>query len=211
MQRRESVAAKQDKGRGVLFVISGPSGSGKTTLLTRLIKAKGLSGRLVKSVSLTTRPKRTGERHNRDYIYATRKRFLALRKAKKLLEWTRYLGYYYATPKRFVERNLKHGRHILLCLDVRGASSIRRLYPLDTVTVFVVPPSLKELKHRITKRCTKTDASELAERLRLAKKELSCRDQYDYYVMNNDLTEAIDRLAQIIRKELRSRDRQRTE
>ena len=102
---------------GLLFVVSGPSGSGKTSLAHSLLAGARLKGKVIKSVSLTTRKKRTGEREGKDYFFASEAEFKRLLKAKKILEWTRYLGYYYGTPKSFIDRQLKKGKNILLCLD----------------------------------------------------------------------------------------------
>jgi guanylate kinase len=179
------------KKQGLIFVISGPSGSGKTTLLQNLIRSKILKHKLVKSVSFTTRPKRSGEREGRDYFFISDHEFKQRRKAKKILEWTRYLGYYYATPKDFVERRVQKGRHILLCLDLKGAFRIKRLYSKNTVTIFVMPPSLRTLHDRIKKRCSRTKREEIRQRLWLARKELGACRRYDYCVLNKDLRQAV--------------------
>lgn len=187
-----------------IFVISGPSGSGKTTLLRHLIKDRRLSKRLVKSISLTTRPKRSGERQGKDYFFVSKKQFTRKRKAKKILEWTRYLGYDYATPKDFIDGQLHKSKNVLLCLDLRGALKIKHLYPQNTVAIFVAPPSLKALQDRIKKRCKKTAKEEVQKRLRLAQKELQASRRYDYCLVNRDLSTAIKRLKSIILKEATS-------
>jgi len=192
------VAQRQPKTLGVIFIISGPSGSGKTTLLKRLTRTRGLAHKLVKSVSFTTRPKRTGEQSGRAYRFISKESFQEKLKQKKILEWTRYLGYYYATPKDFVERNLARGKHLLLCLDLRGARRIKKLYPKNTVTIFVLPPSLSVLRDRITMRCLRTRQEEVAQRLRLARQEIAAKDTYDYYVHNSNLAKASESLKRII-------------
>ncbi len=186
---------------GKIFVISGPSGSGKTTLRDRLLRGRNFKGRLVKSVSLTTRPGRSRERDGKDYFFISAGRFRRYLKAKKILEWTRYLGYYYATPRDFVERQLNKSRHIILCLDFRGARQIKRAYPENTVLIFVAPPSLKELRERIKKRCAKTKKEEIQKRIRLARKEVLASRRYDYCLVNKDLPEAVKKLRNIILKE----------
>ena len=190
------------KKKGLVFVISGPSGSGKTTLLKRLLRQGFLKGGLVKSVSLTTRPKRPGERQGRDYFFVSEREFLRLLRQKKILEWTKYLGYYYATPRDFIEGNFKQGKNILLCLDLRGARKIRRAYPKNSVTIFITPPSLADLRQRIAKRSRKTSPEELRQRLRLARGELLAKRRYDYHLLNKDLALATDKLKKIIIKEL---------
>jgi len=185
-----------------MFVISGPSGSGKTTLLKKLLEKGFLKRQLVKSVSLTTRPKRPGERVKKDYVFISEREFLALLRAKKILEWTKYLGYYYGTPKDFIEDNLRKGSNLLLCLDLRGALKIKRLYPNNTATIFIAPPSLGALKQRIIKRSDKINQEELQQRLGLARGELLAKGRYDYYLLNKDLSVATEKLKKIIIQEL---------
>ncbi|MBI4972958.1 MAG: guanylate kinase [Candidatus Omnitrophica bacterium] len=188
--------------QGLIFVISGPSGSGKTTLLGALLKSPGLKKKLAKSISLTTRPKRSGEREGRDYFFISRSEFRKRRKEKKILEQTRYLGYDYATPKGFVENGLGKGKNILLCLDLRGALRIKRLYPERTITIFVAPPSIETLKGRIQQRCCRTKKLEVHQRLLLAKREISGAQRYDYCLTNTDFAKAIGELKQILLKEI---------
>jgi len=184
--------------QGLIFVISGPSGSGKTTILKRLLKIKVLKNRLVKSISFTTRPKRLGEREGKDYCFISEGEFRRKRRTKKLLEWTRYLGYYYATPKDFLVRQLAKDKHSILCLDRKGTLKIKRLYPKNTVTIFVMPPSLGALRERIEQRSRKTQKQEISRRINLAKKELQASRWYNYYVLNRDLRLAVRELKSII-------------
>lgn len=186
----------------MIFVISGPSGSGKTTLLKGLLKTKELKNRLVKSVSYTTRPKRPTEIVGRDYFFINEREFQQKRKERNLLEWTRYLGYYYATAKDFIEDKLLKNKYPILNLDFKGTLKIKKLYPKNTITVFVMPPSLKALKVRIEKRSQKTKKSEIARRMNLARKELLNASQYDYCVVNNDLRLTVKKLKDIILSEI---------
>ena len=189
---------QRQKKRGLLFVISGPSGSGKTTLREALLSGTIIRRQIAKSVSLTTRPRRSGERMGRDYFFVSKKEFLQKRRQKQLLEWTRYLGHYYATPKDFLARQLAHGKHIILCLDSRGARSVKRIFPRSAVTIFVMPPDLTVLEARIMKRCSRTRKEEVACRLALARRELVDARHYDYCVLNENLTEAVQILQRII-------------
>jgi guanylate kinase len=191
--------------RGKVFVISGPSGSGKTTLAEEALKAKELRRKLIKSVSYTTRPKRSGEKEGRHYFFITEQGFKQALKAKKILEWTRYLGYHYATPKDFFEGSLRRGKSIILCLDLKGALKIKRAYPQDTVTIFVVPPSLSVLGERIRKRCTKTKREEILKRIRLAEAELLSADKFDYCLLNKNLNKVAKELKAIILEKLKKR------
>ena len=188
---------------GLIFVISGPSGSGKTTLLRHLLKKRVLGNRLCRCVSVTTRPRRTGERNGRDYIFITERDFKSRLKNKKILEWTKYLGYYYATPKDCLEAALAKGRVVGLCLDFRGALKIKKLYPSSTVTIFVLPPSLQVLKNRISRRCSKICAEEVQKRIGLARQELLLAKKYDYSVVNKDFDQAADTLKEIMIKQMR--------
>jgi guanylate kinase len=193
---------KHSKNRGLIFVVSGPSGSGKTTLVKKLLNGRDLKNKLTRSISWTTRPRRSGEQAQRDYFFVSQKRFRQARKAKKLLEWTKYLGYYYATPKDFIVGQLKKGKHIILCLDLKGAAALKRRYPKNTITIFVLPPSQDVLWQRIIKRCHKTKSEEVKERLRLARQEMAAVNRYDYCLVNKDLKQATQTVAEIICKEM---------
>ncbi len=188
--------------KGLIFVISGPSGSGKTTLLARLVKDKGLRQRLVKSISITTRPRRLKEKQGRDYRFLSDKQFAQQRQRKKILEWTRYLGYYYATPRDFVEEKLAEGKSILLSLDLKGASRIKQLYPHQTITIFILPPSLDVLRDRIEKRSPGTKKEETQSRLELAEGEILAAPRYDYCLVNQDLQKTFGQLKEIVLKEI---------
>jgi len=189
---------------GKIFIISGPSGSGKTTLLKRVLLDKSLRYKLAKSVSLTTRPKRSKERQAKDYFFVKPQEFRQLNQAKKILEWTRYLGYYYGTKKDFLEEQLAKGRHVALCLDFKGALKLKKLYPQNALTVFVEPPSINELRKRIKGRCSKTRPEEVERRVKLAVAELKNGRRYDYIVKNKNLARAENRLKEIILKEIES-------
>ena len=194
-------AKKRQNKSGKIFIISGPSGSGKTTLLTRLIQDKKIGKLLVKSRSVTTRPRRLGEKQGKDYFFVSKDEFKHLLKAKKILEWTRYLGYYYGTPKGPVEERLKEGKHLGLCLDLKGARVLKKIYPQNTVTVFVLPPSLSVLKTRIEGRCRETNEKEIAQRLQLAQREILAASRFDYSIMNQNLQVAFKELKKIFLKE----------
>lgn len=192
---------KQGKKQGLIFVISGPSGSGKSTLANNLLGNKTLKEKLARSISFTTRLKRSGEEDKKDYFFISEERFKQELKAKKILEWTKYLGYYYATPRDFIERQLHKARHIILCLDLKGAFAVKKEYPTNTVTIFVMPPSLDTLLDRITSRCNKTKEEEVKQRLALAQQELAACGRYDYCIVNKDLNQATKELKGIILKE----------
>ncbi|MEA3305605.1 MAG: guanylate kinase [Candidatus Omnitrophota bacterium] len=179
--------------KGKLFIISAPSGSGKTTLCGRLIKsARGMA----RSVSMTTRPPRQGEKSGKDYIFVTKKEFEKYIKSNSLLEWVRNFGYYYGTPKDKVLKLLAKGKNVILAIDVKGAMKIKRLRP-ESVLIFIVPPSIAELKKRLKRR--KADSrGEISGRIKIAKRELSYLPRYTYSVVNNDIEEAAGKLKAII-------------
>jgi len=185
----------------MIFILSGPSGSGKTTLRDALLKDRPLHKAFVKSVSLSTRPRRTGEMEGRDYFFVSQREFNRLKKAGKILEWTKYLSYYYGTRKDAVEAALKSNKHLLLCLDFKGMMTVKKLYPGKAVAIFVIPPSIKELHKRIKKRSLGTKEEEVSRRIRLAGLELGKIPQYDYAVRNINLTQAVKRLKGIVLKE----------
>jgi len=187
--------------RGSVFVISGPSGSGKTTLAESLLRSRKLKDKLAKSVSFTTRPRRSGEKNKIHYFFITEAQFKRKLEAKKILEWTRYLGYYYATPKDFVEGRLEKGKHVILCLDLKGARQVKKFYPRDTVTIFINPPSLGALKRRIQGRCSRTKKEEIGRRLRLAREEIRACHKFDHCLVNENLQQAVKELKGIILKE----------
>ncbi len=184
----------------MIFVMSGPSGSGKTTLRDKLLKDREFSRHFVKSVSLTTRKRRSGERDKRDYIFINGPEFKKRLKQKKILEWTKYLGYYYATPRDFVDKQLEKRKNIILCLDLKGSLRIKRLYPGQCVTIFILPPSIKALQRRIEGRCNKTEKEEIRRRLESARQELTEAGRYDYCIVNKNLTQAAKELKGIILK-----------
>ena len=194
--------ASGSQSQGKIFVISGPSGSGKTTLLGKLTQDKEISKLLIKSRSLTTRPKRSQERQGKDYFFVTPAEFKHLLKSKKILEWTRYLGYYYGTPKQFVDAQLKKGKNLGFCLDLKGAEILKKIYPKNTVTIFVIPPSLKTLETRIKARCKYTTKQEIAQRLRLARREIKACSRFDHSVLNKNLQVALGKLKEIIKGEI---------
>ena len=182
------------KKRGKLYVVSGPSGCGKTTLCAKLLK-KELG--LTRSVSVTTRIPRAGEKRNRDYIFNTKEFFLKDVKNKRFLEYAKVFGNYYGTPKKFVLEMLKKNKDILLNIDVQGAAQIKRNFK-EAVLIFILPPSLKVLCKRLQTRSTDTK-KEVEKRLEVAEKELNAVNVYDYIVLNDKLSAATKDIVAIIK------------
>lgn len=183
---------------GKLFIISAPSGCGKTTLCKRLLADKlGI----IHSVSMTTRPPRPGEVDGVDYHFISRKEFKGLIKRGEFLEYEENFGQFYGTPERFIQDNLKKGKSILLNIDVKGATKVRRVYHKNSILIFLLPPSIKALKKRLHSRMTDSKAT-ISARFNLAKKELAYKDRYDYKIVNDRLDNAHRRLKKIIVSEL---------
>jgi guanylate kinase len=181
-----------------LFIVSAPSGSGKTTLCRKLL-GSGLG--LVDSVSMTTRPPRPGEKDGDDYIFVTDAHFRREIKRRGFLEYEENFGYLYGTPKDFIEKNIRKGRSVLLNIDVKGAMKVARAYPAASKLIFILPPSIKELKRRLQMR--KSDSAQvIAKRLAIARKEMSYKKKYDYRIVNDHIPEAYKKLEGIIKTEI---------
>lgn len=186
------------QGRGLIIVISAPSGSGKTTLCNRLIAA---CSNLEHSISATTRSPRRGERDARDYFFISPEEFEARRDRGEFVEWARVLGEYYGTPRSFVEQTISAGKDVILSIDVQGAMQVKKKCP-EAVFIFVLPPSMKALEQRLRKRKT-DEANEISRRLQLAKEEMVQIENYDYVVVNRDLSSSLGELLAIITVEKR--------
>jgi guanylate kinase len=179
--------------KGRLFVISGPSGTGKGTICKELIK----DDKIRLSVSMTTRNPREGEVHGVSYYFATKEEFLQKIEAGGFLEYAEVFGNYYGTPKMEVLELLEKGIDVLLEIDVQGALQIKDVYP-EAVLVFILPPSMEELRARLTGRGTETQ-DVVERRLGEAAKEISYVKHYDYAVINDDLEEAIENVKTVIK------------
>ena len=180
--------------KGLLIVLSGPSGSGKGTVLKELL-AK--NNNLFLSVSATTRSPREGEVHGKHYYFLSKDEFEARIAGDGMLEYASYCGNYYGTPKDAVYEMLNAGKDVILEIEVQGAMQIKERCP-DAVFVFVMPPSMNELKHRLTDRRTE-DAETVVKRMQAAVDEIRASYQYDYIVVNDTVSEAANTLDEIIR------------
>lgn len=181
---------------GIVFILSAPSGAGKTTLTKKLLEA---FPDLTLSVSYTTRGPRAGETPEKDYHFVTEGRFLKMRKENAFAEWAQVHGSLYGTARRPLDRHLKSGRDVLLDIDVQGARKIRRRYP-RAVSIFVLPPSWKELEKRLALRGT--DRKEvIRRRLQNARSEIREIVRYDYFVVNSEIRESFESVISIVRAE----------
>ncbi len=178
---------------GVLYVISGPSGVGKTSIIDGVMKRVN---NVVFSVSCTTRPKRPNEVEGRDYFFLDEETFMRMVERDEFLEWAVVHGYYYGTPRKFVEEQLRKNINVILDIDVQGAMTVMKKFK-DAVFIFVAPPSFDELKKRLLKRGTE-QREDMIKRLEDAKKELEQIPKFQYLIVNVDLQESIDQLTSII-------------
>lgn len=187
---------------GFLLIISAPSGTGKSTVCRRLLERDRT---LRYSVSCTTRAPRPGETDGRHYFFLSEAEFKRKVRHDEFLEWAVVHGTYYGTPRRFIEREIRAGRVVVLAIDVQGAASIRRR-ERDGVTVFLLPPSWESLERRLKAR---RDTRETIERrLGGARAELKRAPEYDYWVVNDSLSEAVRQVECIIAAERRRARRQ---
>ncbi len=179
--------------RGKLFVISAPSGAGKTTLVHRLMeRAPGLGF----SISYTTRTQRPGEVDGRDYFFVDEARFRQLLQAGELLEHAEVFGHHYGTSRRQVEQLLAAGQHVLLEIDWQGARQVRANLP-DSVSMFILPPSLQELERRLRSRGTDSEAV-IARRLGEALDDMRHWPEFDYLIINDEVDRAVAALQEIL-------------
>ena len=167
--------------KGTFFVLSGPSGSGKGTVLQEVLRK---SDRIVYSVSATSRSPRTGEVDGINYYFKSREEFETLIKADAFIEYTETYGNYYGTLKSEVERAKALGKHLILEIEVDGATQIKKQYP-EAVLVMVTPPSVTEQSRRLHSRGRDTEES-IARRLKRAEAELDYLPKYDYLIVNED-------------------------
>ena len=167
--------------KGKLIVVSGPSGAGKSTVVF-----KAINGRedMCFSTSVTSRKPRPGEIDGREHFFIDRERFEKMVESDELLEHAVYVGNYYGTPRKFVEDKLDAGNSVFLDIEVQGARQVKEKKP-DAVMVFLIPPTLDELRKRLEKRGTESEET-ICNRLSRAREEYAEADFYDYIVVNDD-------------------------
>lgn len=190
--------------RGLMFVLSSPSGAGKTTLSRQLLAhEKNIS----MSVSVTTRTKRPGEEHGKDYYFVERTEYDRMVNNNELLEHAEVFGNCYGTPRAYVQEHLKRGEDVLFDIDWQGTKQLRTTAPEDLVSVFILPPSICELERRLYARAQ--DSSEIvARRMAKAVSEISHWDEYDYVIINQNIDTALEKIISILQAERLRRTRQ---
>jgi len=191
--------------KGIIIVISAPSGAGKTTICRELSKKLN---KLSYSISCTTRPMRKGEKNGIDYYFLSDNEFKRTIKSGGFAEWATVHGYLYGTPKNRLNALLNKGFDVIMDIDVQGGLKIKKAYP-EAVLVFVMAPSIKELKKRLISR-NKDGAAVIEKRLRNARKELKSLPRYEYLVINDKLSNAEDEVEAIIRAEHKKIARNKT-
>lgn len=181
--------------KGLLIVVSAPSGCGKGTILSEVLK----DDRFYYSVSATTRSPRLGEVNGVTYHFITKQDFEERIKNNAMLEYAEYCGNYYGTPKKEIDEMREQGKNVILEIEVQGAMKVREICP-DAVFIFVLPPSVAELEHRLKKRATETD-DVIAQRVSQARSEIELARKYDYVVVNAALEDAINDFKTVIKAE----------
>jgi guanylate kinase len=178
---------------GIVFVITAPSGTGKTTLLKELLAG---DNRLKFSISYTTREPRPGEVPGQDYFFVTAEEFRRLRDTGALVEWVEQFGYGYGTSREWVKETLAAGCDVIFDIETRGARALKREFP-DATLIFILPPSPEQLERRLQLRGDLAP-EELQRRLAQGREELAQVPWYDFVVVNDDLTVALEQLRAIV-------------
>lgn len=191
------MSSNRRRRRGIIFILSAPSGSGKTTLSRG---ALSLCLGLEASVSITTRQPRAGELEGVDYSFVTEEEFRGKLAAGEFAEWAQVFDSAYGTPRAPIERAVATGTDILLDIDIQGARQIRAKYPQDAVTIFVLPPSFAELEDRLRRRGTENQAA-IELRLMRARDEASAYPEYDYLIINSELSDSLLQLEAVVKAE----------
>ena len=191
--------------KGLLLVLSSPSGAGKTSICKQILKTEK---NLVMSISYTTRPKRKSEKDGKDYFFVKKKKFDELQEKNFFVESALVFDHFYGTPKNFIENNIRKGKDILFDIDWQGAQKLVDYSKNDVVSIFVLPPSNKILLERLKKR--NEDSNEIVKkRMSKAKSEISHWIEYDYIIINHDISKSADEVKSILFAERKKRIRQK--
>ncbi|MFC3676954.1 guanylate kinase [Ferrovibrio xuzhouensis] len=189
--------------RGLMLVLSSPSGAGKTTISRRLLE---MDRNLHLSVSVTTRPRRPGEEDGTHYHFISAEDFGLMVNRQELLEHAKVFDYYYGTPKEQVERRLLAGQDVLFDIDWQGTQQLRQRAEKDLVSVFILPPSTRDLEKRLHTRA-QDSAEVVARRMAKAADEISHWAEYDYIVINDNVDECLGQVYAILQAERLKRHR----
>lgn len=209
MQREDRSAKEQTaraRGRGLMLILSSPSGAGKTTLTRMLLQTRELD--LTLSISVTTRARRSSEVDGIHYRFITKKEFESLRQGGDLLEWAEVHGNFYGTLREPAEQVLRQGRDVLFDIDYQGARQVKEKCGGDAVAIFILPPSMQELRSRLERRA-EDRPDVIDKRLREARNEIRRWTDYDYVLVNDDLQSTLAGLRAILAAEHRRTARAR--
>ena len=191
--------------KGLMLVLSSPSGAGKTSICKKILETEK---NLVMSISYTTRPKRKSEQDGKDYFFVKKKEFDELQEKNFFVESALVFDHFYGTPKNFIENNIRKGKDILFDIDWQGAQKLVDYSKNDVVSIFVLPPSNKILLERLKKR--NEDSDEIVKkRMSKAKSEISHWIEYDYIIINHDISKSADEIKSILFAERKKRIRQK--
>ena len=191
--------------KGLMLVLSSPSGAGKTSICKKILETEK---NLVMSISYTTRPKRKSEQDGKDYFFVKKKKFDELQEKNFFVESAFVFDHFYGTPKNFIENNIRKGKDILFDIDWQGAQKLVDYSKNDVVSIFVLPPSNKILLERLKKR--NEDSDEIVKkRMSKAKSEISHWIEYDYIIINHDISKSADEIKSILFAERKKRIRQK--
>ncbi|MFC3207809.1 guanylate kinase [Aquamicrobium soli] len=196
-------AGSRIRRRGLMLVLSSPSGAGKSTIARNLIET---DPGFELSVSVTTRPRRGSEIDGIHYHFRTQREFDIMRDNDELLEWAEVHGNFYATPREAAEKAMAEGRDMLFDIDWQGAKQLKEKMRGDIVSIFILPPSMKELKARLKRRAEDQEAA-IETRLKNARTEIEHWTEYDFVVVNDDLDRAFSQVKAIVVAERLRRDR----
>nr|WP_306267131.1 guanylate kinase [Pararhizobium sp. IMCC3301] len=199
---RNSSISTMDR-RGVMLVLSSPSGAGKSSIARQILSK---NSEIELSVSVTTRAQRPSEIEGTHYHFIDHRRFAAMRDRNELLEWAEVHGNFYGTPRDPVEEALTAGRDVLFDIDWQGTRQLHEKMPEDLVRIFVLPPSISELKSRLERRAEDSD-DVIAKRLTNAALEMEQWSEYDYVIINEKLEQSFERVQSILHAERMRRDR----
>lgn len=184
------------KKQGLLIVLSGPSGSGKNTVCDRV---KEENPNIWESISMTSRQPRKGEKDGVNYYFVTREEFEENIKKDNMLEYAQFAGNYYGTPRKSVQKHLDKGEDVILVIEIQGALQIKKKLP-QALFVFLLPPSMRELKRRLTDRGTESE-EKIVKRFETAYKEINEISKYNYVIVNDKVDNAASKLSAIIKAE----------
>ena len=184
----------KQKEKGILTVISGPSGAGKDSIVNEVVKRKNID--IWVSISMTSREPRGEEKDGKEYFFVTKEQFEKHIKEEDFLEYAEYNGNYYGTPKSKINKYLDKGIDVILIIEIKGALQIKNLIP-EALFIFIMPPSMKELKERLINRGTESD-EKIISRFKTAYQEINEVTKYNYVVVNDNLDKAVEKVEAIL-------------